>query len=114
MSGIEIDFMTGAMLMSTLHAASALLFIWIAWRVIRKSTDFANDKIETLNLKWELIVSGIVIIANLFFAGAQPRLTIETLPNRELIEYQRNDDDIVIETPAPRTETLDGFQSLGE
>lgn len=116
MTGIGIEFMTGAMLLSTLHAVSAILFIWIVWRIGRKVFTFVNDnsEVKTLKIKWELIFVAAVIIANVFFAGAQPRLSIQTLPDRELIEYQNNDDEIIIETPPPRTEKLEGFTPLKE
>jgi hypothetical protein len=42
------------------------------------------------------------------------KIAIDTPVSRELVEYQDNDKEIVIETPAPRTEKLEGFKPLKE
>lgn len=116
--GMGIDFMTGAVLLSTLRMGVFLFFLWIMYRSGKKIWTFANDDsndAKTPNLKWEIVgLAAIFMFAIFFGSAAQPRLTIETAPDRELIEYQRNDDDIVIETPAPRTETLDGFTPMNQ
>ena len=42
----------------------------------------------------------------------QPKLSLDPVQNRALIEYQENDEEVVIETSPPRTEELQGFESL--
>lgn len=55
----------------------------------------------------------IVGVASSFFNSvAQPKLSLDPVANRNLIEYQNQDSDVVIETPPPRTENLKGFESL--
>lgn len=115
--GMGIDFVTGAVLLSTIRLIAFLFFVWIFYRIVKKATLFVNEESndKTLNIKWEIVgIAAIVLFTTFFGSAAQPRLTIETAPDRELIEYQRNEDDIVIETPAPRTETLDGFSPMNQ
>jgi hypothetical protein len=111
---IGIEFMTGAMLLSALKMVFTLVFIWVLYRVGRKFYVFATDTSheKTINLKWELAyIFGVVIISIFMGPAAQPKLTLEVPPNRELIEYQSGED-VVIETPEPRTEKLEGFTPL--
>lgn len=115
--GMGIDFMTGAMLLSTIRLISFLFFVWIMYRIVKKATLFVNEESndKTLNIKWEIVgIAAIVLFTTFFGSAAQPRLTIEVPQDRELIEYQRNADEIVIETPPPRTENLDGFTPMGQ
>lgn len=114
MDGIGIDFMSGAMLLTTIRVVFLLIIGWIIYRIVRKLLEYDHTG-EYKSIKWEAIFLGFAIIFGIFFSGAtQPKLTIQTTPDRELIEYQRNDEEIVIETPAPRTEQLDGFAPMNQ
>lgn len=111
---IGIEFMTGAMLLSSLKMALALIFIWVLYRAGRKFYAFIVDESDekTLNLKWELTyIFGVVMVSIFMGSAAQPKLTLEVPPNRELLEYQSGAE-VVIETPEPRTEKLEGFTPL--
>jgi hypothetical protein len=114
MESIGIEFMSGAMLLTTIRVAFLLFVGWIIYRIVRKLLEYDHTG-EYKSIKWETIFLGFAIIFGIFFAGAtQPKLTIETTPDRELIEYQRNDDEIIIETPPARTEQLDGFTPMNQ
>ena len=118
MSGMGIEFMTGAMLLSAINAATILVIVWMVYRIVKKIFKYVNDdslQKEKINAKIELFVCGMALVFNIFFASAAvPKLTIETTPNRDLMEYQRNTEEVVIETPPPRTQILDGFRPLNE
>lgn len=117
MSGIGIEFMVGATLLSFIRMVIVLFIAWLGYRVGNKIYKFiiSEEDEKELNIKWEIVgIASIFLFAVFFGSAAQPRLTIENTPDRELIEYQRNTDEIVIETPPPRTETLDGFSPMNE
>lgn len=112
---IGIEFMTGAMLLSAIKMAMFLIFIYMIYRVGKKFYDFtvSDNHEKTVNVKWELIYIFGVIMFSIFMGSAgQPKLTLEVPKDRELIEYQSNTKEVVIETPSPRTEKLDGFTPL--
>ena len=112
-----IEFMVGATLLSFIRMVIFLFIAWLGYRVAKKiyifTTETANEK--ELNVKWEIVGLAFVFLFSVFFSSAaQPKLSIEVPQDRDLIQYQRNADEIVIETPPPRTETLDGFRPLSE
>ena len=111
---IGIEFMTGAMILSAIKMVFVLVLIWVLYRAGRKFYDYSVDQSDekTLNLKWEMAyIFGIVMVSIFMGSAAQPKLTLEVPPNRELIQYQSGED-VVIETPPPRTEKLEGFAPL--
>jgi len=114
-----IEFMTGAMFFALVKLITLLVVLYIVYRIVKKIYVFLEDDsyVKTLNIKGEIITLGGIILFFTFFGSlTQPKVSIETLPNRDLIEYQQTDEDkdVVIETPAPRTETLQGFEPLKE
>lgn len=112
---ISVEFMTGAMLLSAIKMAVSLVFIYMMYRVGKKVYEFIIDEEneKTVNVKWEMMyIFGFIMLTIFMGSAAQPKLTIETPPNRDLIEYQSDSKEIVIETPVPRTEKLEGFSPL--
>jgi len=117
MGGIGIEFMVGATLLSFISLMGFLFVAWLIYRVARKVYKHSQDETKEtpLNIKWEMVGLAVVMLFSIFFSSAsQPKLTINTLPDRELIQYQNNNDEIVIETPKPRTTPLEGFRPLGQ
>lgn len=112
---IGIEFMTGAMLLSAIKMSIFLIFIYMIYRVGKKFYDYSisEDEEKSVNVKWELSFLFLAIVFSTFMGSVgQPKITLEVPANRDLIEYQSNMKDIVIETPAPRSEKLDGFSPL--
>lgn len=112
---IGVDFMTGAMLLSAIKMAIFLTFVYVMYRVGKKFYDYSisEDEEKTVNVKWELSFLFLAIVFSTIMGTAgQPKLTLEVPKNRDLIEYQSDVKDVVIETPAPRTEKLEGFSPL--
>lgn len=112
---IGIEFMTGATLLSAFKMVLFLIFIYMLYRVGKKFYDFSvsQDKEKSVNVLWELVyIFGAILITVFMGSAAAPKLTLEVPKDRELIEYQTNTQEIVIETPEPRTEKLDGFSPL--
>lgn len=60
------------------------------------------------------IIGGIFIIFFLFSSSLAPRTALYVPPNRSLIEYQNNREEVVIETPGPRYQVLEGFVPLNQ
>ena len=115
MSGIGIDFMLGAQLLATINLLVTVLVLWLVYRVFKKVFYEQRENDEKADVRWEVAGLGIATLLFAFFGtSAAPKLTIDSAPNRQLVEYQRNVEELVIETPAPRTETLEGFTPLGE
>jgi hypothetical protein len=111
---MSIEFMTGAMLLSSIKMALAMIFIWVLYRAGLKFYTYIVDDSDTktLNLKWELAyIFGVVMVSIFMGSAAQPKLEIDVPVNRNLIEYQSGEE-VVIETPEPRTEKLEGFTPL--
>lgn len=111
----NIEFMTGAMILASIKLAIFLVFVYMVYRVGKKFYDYSisEDEEKSVNVKWELSFLFLAIVISTFMGSAgQPKIALEVPVNRDLIEYQSNTDDIVIETPAPRSEKLDGFSPL--
>jgi len=113
----EVQFMAGATVFALVSLTIFLVAIFIMYRIGVKLYKFAiDDKPEkTVSIKKEIYALGFIILMSIFFGSLpQPKISIDTPPNRELIEYQQNADEIVIETPLPRTENLGGFTPMNE
>lgn len=68
---------------------------------------------EGLNYGFELSALVLIIAFMIFFGGVtQPKLSIDTVLNRALNDYQSQTEEIVIEKAPPRTENLKGFEPL--
>ena len=110
-----LEFMTGATMFALFNLIILLFAVWICYRILKKCYSFITSEEEnkTVNIGIELFALGFIIVMSTFFGGVtQPKLTLDPVQNRELIEYQSNSEEVVIETPPPRTEKLDGFTPL--
>ena len=111
----EVQFMAGATLFALVNLAILLVAIFIMYRIGVKLYKFAIDDSpeKTVSIKKEIFALGFIILIPIFFGSLpQPKISIDTPPNRDLIEYQENNREIVIEEVTPRTETLEGFNPL--
>ena len=107
--GIEI--MTGATLFALIRLAFATIFLFMLYRIVKKLT---KDSEEKQNFWPEISVLTLMMLLVFFFpTSAAPKLTIDTPPNRELIEYQRGTQ-VEIVPAEPRVEYLQGFTPLKE
>lgn len=112
---MAIEFMTGATVFALINLTFVLLMCYMMYRIITKTIRYERKEIERLNTHKEIAifcVSAIILFGIGVGTAAQPKLKIDTSPNRPLIEYQEEDSEVVIQTPPPRTETLDGFEPL--
>jgi len=109
-----IEFMTGATMFALFNLISFLIFGLIGWKIYCYS--FALEEPNFKLLKRWIIIACAFIPFYVFFGvtTAAPKLTIDPVQNRELIEYQDNAGEVEIETPPPRTEKMDGFTPLKE
>jgi hypothetical protein len=120
---MNIEFMIFGVLFSALQTIQVLLFIFLLVLLaiqlykLLKLGDVAADELFQ-KVKYRLLsVSILSLLVILVFmsmvnGSTAPKLSIDTPSNSALESYQQNDADIEIITPAPRTETLDGFTPL--
>jgi NADH:ubiquinone oxidoreductase subunit 4 (subunit M) len=114
-----IEFMVGATIFALIRVTVILFAAWMLYRVVTKVWKYINpsqivQELPNLNVKKEIIALGLVFLVVTFGGASSPKLTIEVPQDRELKQYQQNTDNIIIHTPPPRTEKLDGFKPLGE
>lgn len=112
---MALEFMTGATTFALINLVLFCIAAYFSYRLANKLgtylTTEGSDK--TLNTKPEIVVLVSILMLMIFFGSvAQPKLSLDPVQNRELIEYQENNEKVVIETPPPRTEELQGFESL--
>jgi hypothetical protein len=109
-----IEFMTGAAMFALVNLIGVLLFLFFFFRGGKKIyKDFKGyEKCGVPIDLYYLMIIGMLFV--FFGSSVQPKFTIETPINRELIEYQGTNERAIVETPAPRTETLQGFTPLKE
>jgi hypothetical protein len=110
---MSIEFMTGATLFALINFIIFLLTAYLTYRGGKKLyAQYVNEaKISSVPREFVVVVF-LAVLFVFFSSSTQPKVTIDTKPNAALIEYQRQNPEIVIETPAPRTETLQGFEPL--
>lgn len=112
---MTLEFMTGATVFALINLIILLTGLYFAYRFGYKIVNYylTDPEERKVNFKFDIFVA-IILCAFLMVFGSvsQPKLSINPPENRELIEYQNNREEIVIETPAPRTETLQGFEPL--
>jgi len=107
-----IEFMTGATVFALFNLVSFLIFVFIGWKIYSYSFAMKEPNIRLLK-RWVIAATAYVLFSAFFgITAAGPKLTIDPVQNRELIEYQNNREEAVIETPQPRTENLEGFTPL--
>jgi Na+/H+ antiporter NhaD/arsenite permease-like protein len=109
---MTLDFMEGATIFALINLISFLL---IAFFMVRgaKKIYAAHKEHGTLIFPSDAFYLGAIVLIVIFFGSlAQPKLTIDTPTNRVLQDYMETNPEIVIETPPPRTETMEGFSPL--
>lgn len=112
---MELSFMTGATVFALINFIVFVVALYIFVRGCMKmySQWGEHKSFNDVQIPTSFFYIIIVGVASLFFNGvAQPKLSLDPVANRNLIEYQNQDSDVVIETPPPRTESLKGFESL--
>ena len=119
---MAVEFMTGATVFALINLTVSFALGYLMYRLTRKiwiftsspGEDIVKDKV-TLSIKKEsVLIIGIASYLIFFGSLAQPKLTIDPVQNRDLIEYQDNTEEVVITTPPPRTEKMEGFTPLKE
>ena len=112
---MALEFMTGAAAFALINLLFFIVVAFLSYRFVRRVMDYLQDESKDKRFKVGFDEIGLLIVGVLviFFGSVtQPKLTIDTPQNRELIEYQEQSPEIVIETPPPRTEKLKGFEPL--
>lgn len=108
---MSLEFMTGALVLNSITAVLILLLLLALYRIGRAVYLFAVEEQPprvTLELTYLFI---FVFISAVYGTASQPKVAIDVPKSREQIEYEENKE-IVIKTPPPRTETLEGFTPL--
>jgi hypothetical protein len=114
-----LEFMTGALLLSAIQLVSFLLFSVAVWKVLdgiipwftAKADPDCDGSLNKFPKFWTFILVAMLLLGIFFNSNSAPKITIETPPNRELIEYQ-SPKPIVLEVPEARTQTLEGFTPM--
>ena len=112
---MSIEFMFGATAFALINLAIFIMFGYLFFRAIRKIYDYPELTFrETLGaIKFEVGLLALLCLFPIFFGSvALPKMSIDTMPDRDLIEYQENTEEVIIVTPPPRSEKLDGFKPL--
>jgi hypothetical protein len=76
---------------------------------------FSKDKISLKSFKFPTTYFILGLLFMVFVAPSMvitPRVTISTQENQNLNRYQENRDEVIIVTPPPRVEFLEGFRPL--
>jgi hypothetical protein len=114
---MELSFMTGATVFALINFIVFVVALYIFVRGCMKmySQWKEHKSFNDVQIPTSFFYIIIVGVASLFFNGvAQPKLSISTPINRDLIEYQTRSPEVTIETPPARTEELKGFKPLNE
>lgn len=110
-----VEFMAGAMFFAFVNLALFLIVLAAVASIMKKVYVESNKSTGAdfkLHIRKEVATLVVMVLAAVFISGsAQPKLKIEPQVNRPLIEYQ-TDIEVEILTPAPRTDTMDGFVPL--
>lgn len=112
---MALEFMTGATVFALINLVVFLVALYLCVRGLNKTYVHwkEHESFEELKIPREFFyVISIAILFAFFGSGTQPKLKIDVPENRALIDYQDQAPEIVIETPLPRTEKLEGFEPL--
>lgn len=104
---MSIEFMAGAVLFAALNLLCAVGLIYLGYRIFKA---VLKQKLPAAEIGISLF---LLLLFFTFSSVTQPKLSIDTPQNRDLIEYQVKKD-VIIETPPPRTEELKGFKPINE
>lgn len=113
---MDLSFMTGATAFALINAFLFILVAYLFYRLGRRAVSYiqngSKDSIgKVIGFDGAALIC-IFIFMTFFGSVAQPKLSLDPVANRDLIEYQSDDAPIVINTPAPRTQVLEGFSPL--
>jgi NADH:ubiquinone oxidoreductase subunit 4 (subunit M) len=109
---MSLEFMTGATVFALINLVLFLTTAYLVYRGGKKLYEQNRDE-QPLKFPREFLVVILLGVLFVFFgSNTQPKLSIDTAPNRALIEYQEQNREVVIETPPPRTDPLQGFTPL--
>lgn len=109
---MAIEFMAGATVFALINILISIPAILSLYSLSKKAIKFYVEENVKLKIKTEIFVLGLCLLFVIFIPGSmQPKVTIDTPVNRDLIEYQ-TDKEVEIVTPPPRTEKLEGFTPL--
>lgn len=100
---MELTFMTGGMVFFAVKLFAAVLFAKLVYDML------VHKKFQV----WRIfgLVSLSIILAP---SVIRPKQEIVVPTTIEQKQYQTNDEELVIETPEPRTQSLEGFKPMGE
>jgi uncharacterized membrane-anchored protein len=112
---MALEFMTGATVFALINLILFAVACYFSYRLAVKLGSYltSDEEDKRVNFKVEMFVMLALLAAMVFFGSvSQPKLSLDPVANRDLIEYQNQNKEVVIETPPPRTEDLQGFESL--
>lgn len=111
---ISVEFMPMATLFAIVTWTAVIVVGYNLFRIVAQYIKYEND-LKFKDVKWNVIVISLLMGSYLVFnTGASgARITLDTQPNRAEMEQRFRTDEIIIETPPPRTETMPGFRPLG-
>lgn len=112
---MALEFMTGATTFALVNSILFAIACYSVYRLVIKLGRYltSDEEDKRVNFKGEMLAILALLTAMLFFGSvAQPKLSLDPVANRDLIEYQESDKAVVIQTPPPRTESLEGFEPL--
>lgn len=116
--GFGIEYLFGATAFGIFNLASLffmLIMLCFVWGIVIYFQKEGNVTVGDFKYTGIGLVVGLFLIAMLFPSMViQPRVVISVPPNSALIEHQSQQGEIVIITPEPRIEYLDGFRPLGD
>ena len=114
---MAVEFMTGATVFALINLTIFLVALYLCVRGFKKTYAHwkENESFEAFKIPREFFYVIAMAILFVFFGSVtQPKLSIDPVQNRALMEYQDNAQEVEIETPPPRTEKLEGFSPLKE
>lgn len=108
---MAFEFMTWATAFALLNFIGFIFILYLFSRGARKLyASLTKGSFSFPKEFYFLLVLGALYI--FLGSAAQPKLSIDPVQNRQLLEYQNNNQEVIIETPPPRTEKLEGFTPM--
>ena len=114
--GFGLSFMTGAAVFGVINLAAmvaTLVLCFVLWILV---VVYRNDWTFTLSdlkpIVFAAIASALVVIFLIPFTVIQPKVSITVPESPALVEFKETPREVIINTPPPRTEKLEGFRPL--
>jgi hypothetical protein len=114
--GFGLEMMWGSMFFGTLNLIgmiSVILMILTIWVAVIFLT--VDRPIRIKHFLWLLIFAGLPFLYTGYVAKVTlnaPKVTINVPQSEAAIERSQRNEEIIIHTPPPRVEMLDGFRPL--